>query len=38
MIKFFTAIVMTVAILSLGACAHKEEAKTTTTASKGYSK
>lgn len=40
MIKYLTVIAMAAAVLSLGACAHKE-AKTTTTstaATKGYSK
>lgn len=39
MIKFLTVIVMAVAVLSLGACAHKEAPATkTVTASKGYTK
>lgn len=39
MIKYLTVIAMTVALLGLSACAHKEAATTTTTsASKGYSK
>ncbi|HWB58378.1 MAG TPA: hypothetical protein VG733_02760 [Chthoniobacteraceae bacterium] len=40
MIKYLAVIAMTVAALSLGACAHKEAAQTTTTASasKGYAK
>jgi len=38
MLKFFTVIAMTVAMLSLGACAHKDTTTQSTAASKGYSK
>ena len=39
MLKSLTVILMAVAVLSLGACAHKDTATTTSSsASKGYSK